>query len=314
MLFCSADETYSNMRIPGLVITGTGTLLGVCECRRTISDWAKIDILVRRSTNGGETWQDVLRIPGEGETLNNPVLTVHGDRIWLHYCENYRRLFVCESRDDGQSFSAAREISEIFSNADFFYNAIAVGPGHGIAYGDTVVLPVWVAQNREVPQAHRPSFITTVYSNDGGATWKLGERLDCSDLVNPSECALARWQGGVLSSIRNENEVHRRAFAKSPTGYSDWTKPVHMDNMPDPICQGSLISDGDELWHLNCDSTQGRIDLTLKYSRDGFETWQAQVIDSVGGYGDIAVDAEYVYILYEKEFGSEGLFFKKIKR
>ena len=314
MIFRATDETYSNIRIPGLVITGRGTLLGVCECRRTISDWAKIDILVRRSTDGGETWQNVLQIPGEGETLNNPVLTVQGDRVWLHYCENYRRLFVCESRDDGQSFSAAREISEIFSNADFFYNAIAVGPGHGIAYGDTVVLPVWVAQNREVPQAHRPSFITSVYSDDGGENWKLGESLDCSGLVNPSECAYALWQGGVLSSIRNENEVHRRAFAKSATGYSGWTKPVHMENMLDPICQGSMIADGDDLWHLNCATAEGRVDLTLKHSRDGFATWDAQLVDPVGGYGDIAVDAEYIYVLYEKEFGNEGLFFTKIKR
>ena len=314
MIFRSTDETYSNIRIPGLVITNRGTLLGVCECRRTISDWAKIDILVRRSTDGGETWQDVLLIPGEGETLNNPVLTVQGERVWLHYCENYRRLFVCESNDDGQSFSTSREISEIFENAGFFYNAIAVGPGHGIAYGDNVVLPAWIAQNRDVPQAHRPSFIASVYSVDGGASWKLGESLDCSDLVNPSECAFALWQGEILSSIRNENAVHRRAFAKSPTGYSEWTKPVHMENMPDPICQGSMIADGDELWHLNCATTEGRIDLTLKHSRDGFATWDAQVIDPIGGYGDIAVDAEYVYVLYEKEFGNEGLFFKKIKR
>ena len=35
---------------------------------------------------------------------------------------------------------------------------------------------------------------------------------------------------------------------------------------------------------------------------------------AVGGYGDIAVDAEYIYVLYEKEFGNEGLFFTKIKR
>ena len=314
MLFCSVDETYSNIRIPGLVITPSGVLLGVCECRKTMHDWAQIDILIRRSTDGGETWQDAHRIPGEGQTLNNPVLTVHGDRVWLHYCENYRRVFVSESTDDGVTFSTAREITDAVTDGGFFYNAVAVGPGHGIAYGDTVVLPVWVAQNETVPLAHRPSFITTLYTNDAGATWKLGEALDCSDLVNPSECALTIWQGNVISSIRNENDVHRRAFAMSSTGYSNWTKPEHKDNMPDPICQGSMISDGDELWHINCANSEGRTELTLKHSRDGFMTWEAQLIDPIGGYSDITVDAENIYILYEKDFGDKGLFFTRIKR
>lgn len=314
MQFCLTDETYSNIRIPGLVMTEKGTLIGACECRRTISDWAQIDILLRRSRDGGETWQDALRIPGEGETLNNPVLTVQGSRIWLHYCENYRRLFVRESRDDGLTFSEPREITEIFSGAGFFYNVFAVGPGHGIAIGSKMILPVWIAQNREQPQAHRPSFIATVYSPDDGRSWCLGESLDCSGLANPSECALAPWAGGVISSIRNENGDRRRAFAHSPTGYDGWSKPALAENMPDPICQGSMVSDGGELWHLNCAATEGRINLTLKHSCDGFKTWDARVIDPVGGYGDLAVDRKYIYILYEREFGRDGLFFVKIKR
>jgi hypothetical protein len=46
------------------VATGKGTLLRYCECRKTASDWAEIDIKISRSGDGGATWDTVLMIEG----------------------------------------------------------------------------------------------------------------------------------------------------------------------------------------------------------------------------------------------------------
>ena len=46
MIIEKSDEKFVQYRIPGLVLTGKGTLLGYYECRRSFSDWADIDIKV----------------------------------------------------------------------------------------------------------------------------------------------------------------------------------------------------------------------------------------------------------------------------
>lgn len=313
MLFAKTDETYSNFRIPGLVLTDNGTLLGCCECRRSLSDWAAIDLSVRRSTDKGETWTQTVLIPGSGETLNNPVLTVLGRKILFMFCLNYKRLFICESIDDGQTFTKPHEINGVFESGGFFYNAAAIGPGHGVVKDGTVIIPVWFAYNRNDEKAHHPSFISTVYSVDGGESWHLGELIGCDVLTDPSECAAAVWQGRVVMSIRNENRERRRAFAVSTTGFSDWSEPKIYDNMPDPVCMGSMDSNGKELFHINCNSDKSRVNLTLKISRDCFKSFESIIIDESGGYADIAV-GDKIYVLYEKNFGEDGLFFCSVDR
>lgn len=310
MIFALPDETYKNFRIPGMVLTGANTLLACCECRRGGGDdWAEIDLVVRRSTDEGKTWTQTLCLPGNGNTMNNPMLTVVGDKILFMYHVNYRRLYICESRDDGQSFSKPREIEGVLESGGFFYNVAAIGPGHGIVKDGVVLLPIWFGYNHEDEKAHKPSFVSTIYSKDDGESWQLGELIEDGEIVTPSECALAVWQDQVLISIRNDNPEMMRAFAVSQNGYSDWSKPELYENMADPWCQGSMDHTADAVYHVNCDSrTTDRINLTMKVSRDGFKTYQALPIDDMGGYADIAV-GDRIYVLYEKNWGKDGLFF-----
>ena len=57
---------YREHRIPGIVVTEKGTILCCCEGRMDEnSDWGRIDIVIRRSADDGNTWQTgVVRIPG----------------------------------------------------------------------------------------------------------------------------------------------------------------------------------------------------------------------------------------------------------
>src|SRR5688500_14520504 len=51
------DSQYASMRIPALVLSNKGTLLAFCEGRiGTASDYASMDMLLRRSTDKGKTW------------------------------------------------------------------------------------------------------------------------------------------------------------------------------------------------------------------------------------------------------------------
>ena len=97
MLIEKPNSEYAHCRIPGLIVSQKGTLLGCYECRRYSSDWADIDLKIIRSEDGGESWETALLIKSGGNTMNNPVLIADGDTIHFLYCENYVRLFYCKS-------------------------------------------------------------------------------------------------------------------------------------------------------------------------------------------------------------------------
>lgn len=63
-LFEADKGGHKLYRIPGLVATAKGTVLAYCEGRKhTGLDWDDIEILLRRSTDGGKTWSDPQTLP-----------------------------------------------------------------------------------------------------------------------------------------------------------------------------------------------------------------------------------------------------------
>ena len=190
MLVEKAYGQYTDFRIPGMVVTEKGTVIRYCECRRSRSDWADIDIKVSRSEDEGKSWETVLTVNSEGNTLNNPVAFVYGEKILLLYCKNYNEVYKCESTDDGKSFSRQMRVS-FEGNANFPYTVVALGPGHGIYHNGRLIVPAWFAYNKDDPKAHHPSFATTFYSDDGGESWKVGEPIFKNEIVDGSESAIA---------------------------------------------------------------------------------------------------------------------------
>ena len=307
---------YAAYRIPGLVLTNRNTLIAYYECRgASASDWADIDLKVIRSCDGGASWETAVLIPGKGSTLNNPVMIAEGERIHFLFCQDYQRLYYCFSDDEGEHFSAPVEISSTLSQADFFYNAVAIGPGHGIVHGGRLIIPMWFACNPTKPKSHHPSVVGTLYSEDHGKSWRLGELLPMGELKDPNESAMASLPDGrVLLSVRNESPERMRAMAYSPTGIGDWSLPVLQPTLRDPVCQGSLFSQGGLLYHVNCDSNSTRENLVLKISDDCFKTYRSILIDEIGGYADLAVKDREVYVLYERGalHGRGGLCFQRL--
>ena len=56
-LFVSGTDGYKSYRIPAIVTTTKGTLLAFCEGRKNnAADAGDIDLLLKRSTDGGRTW------------------------------------------------------------------------------------------------------------------------------------------------------------------------------------------------------------------------------------------------------------------
>ncbi len=299
----SNDIAYKYYRIPGIICTCQGSIIVYYECRKDLSDWAAIDIGMRKSADGGKTFTErKILVSGEGKTLNNPVMFSDNDQITLIYQEEYSRTFITKSLDDGNTWSEAVEITCQLKTPLYNYTVIACGPGHGTVLSNgRYIVPVWMALNSEDKRAHRPSIISTIYSDDKGETWHIGELIKDSILVNPSETVLAETKNGVFINIRNENPCKRRAIAFSENGISDWVNLSIENSLPDPTCAAGMISLGDDVYFSNCKSENCRENLVLSKSTDCGASWsELEVIDSIGGYSDIATNGKNkIYVAYE---------------
>ncbi|MBQ7485201.1 MAG: exo-alpha-sialidase [Oscillospiraceae bacterium] len=292
--------SYTDYRIPAMVVSPAGEIFVAYECRTDSSDWAKIDLRVLKSTDGGDHFNQILLLSGDGHTLNNPVLIAKDDTVHFLYCRDYARVFHLQSDDGGAHWREAHELTALFADLD--HTVVATGPGHGAITPDGVmVVPVWFAHNPDDPKAHKPSFLTTIYSADGGDTWKRGEVLQHDDLIDANETAIGlTTDGSVLLSIRNRLlEGHLRYWAKSPNGYGAWQYLGRDERFIDPRCMGSLCNGGGRLFFSNCESAEDRINLTVKVSADDFKTFTRIPVSASAGYSEVAYRDGTLYVLYE---------------
>ena len=332
-LFESNEGGYALYRIPGIVTTKQGTLLAYCEARRTgKSDWDSIDILLRRSVDSGKTWdapRKISDVPGpktknpvaqaqslgkSGEvTYNNPVAVVD-DRGGVHllFCLEYMRCFIIHSRDDGQTWSAPQEITQTFSDFKTHYQwqVIATGPGHGIQLSSgRLLVPIWLSLGTG-GHAHRPSIVSTIYSDDGGATWQAGEVAvpNTKRYINPNESAVVQLNSGrVMLNARSESLPNRRLTTTSPDGISGWTEAKFVEELVEPICMAGLVrwempgrkqarfifSNPNNLEKSGGEAQAGkgrdRKNLSLRVSEDDGQHWSAAKTLEPGfsGYSDL---------------------------
>lgn len=267
-LFVANTDGYKLYRIPGIVVTKKGTVLVYCEARRSDrGDWGEINILMRRSTDGGKTFSPAKQIvtpPADAKknpaalaqklanekeiTCNNPVFISHSQtgRVTVLYCIEYARCFVMHSDDDGQTFGPPVEITSTFEAFRKQYNwtVLATGPGHAIQLtSGRLVVPVWLSLGTG-GHAHRPSVTATIYSDDQGQTWQRGDIAirGNADIINPNETIIAQLADDrVLLNCRSESRVHRRLVTTSADGATKWSAPQFHADLPEPICMAGIV-------------------------------------------------------------------------
>ncbi len=312
-----AEQTeYSLCRIPGIMLTSRGTLVTYGEARRSASDWALMDIIIRTSTDGGESFSAPVALASgtaAHPTVNNPVMAEDaGGTLHFLYCEDYGtrggRILHRTSDDDGKTWGEPCDITPATLPA--YRNVFALGPGHGICTrGGALLFPFWLVPKKfgKNESAHVPSEVGVLYSEDCGKTWHTTPLLTArEDIVSPNETVAAELASGEIYLAIRQN-APERAYALLKSDFSGFSVYAPDKAHKDPICFGSAAVWGEKLLFVNCEHSEKRENLTLKVSADGGKTWEAfKVIDKErGGYADIAADTKNgkIYILYEDKFG-----------
>jgi len=265
-VFPPGMDGIARYRIPGIVVTTKGTVLAYSEARRNnSSDWGEIEVHLRRSADGGKTWEPTQHIAHSGpriegnphkkddggareQTVNNPVAIVDRETgaIEMLYCINYARCFSMRSTDDGVTWSSPVEITTTFEpfRKHYDWKVIATGPGHGIQMkSERLVVPIWLAYGKEGD--HKPSSAATIYSDDHGKTWKAGDLClpNEGDLGNPNETMIAELSDGrVMLVSRSVSQASRKIITISADGATGWAKPVFHEQLWEPICMASIAS------------------------------------------------------------------------
>lgn len=323
VLWKSGVDGYHTYRIPALLVTPRQTVLAFCEGRKTgAGDHGDLDLLVKRSPDGGRTWSAHQIVHEEGGdakvTIGNPcpVVDRRTGTIWLPFCRENREVFITSSRDEGRTWSAPRNLSASVVKPDWDW--VATGPGIGIqlTHGPQAGRLVIPCDHKRQLKSASPEWNShMMFSDDGGETWQIGAPIQAGG----NECQIVeRSDGTLLVNTRMQGNFQgRRGTATSSDGGVNWTAIEHEQQLPCPKCQASLIAypaarPGEPGWFLFSNprppaSADGkpsgaRVDLTVRASRDEGRTWSLtrQLHSGPSAYSSLArLDDGTILCLYE---------------
>lgn len=332
----AGDDGSTAYRIPGLVTSNRGTLLGVYDIRynSSVDLQEKVDIGVSRSTDKGQTWEPMRIAMTFGETgglphaqngVGDPSILVDEKTntiwivaAWTHGMGNGRawnnsmpgmtpdetaQLMLVKSEDDGKTWSQPINITSQVKNPSWYF--LLQGPGRGISMQDgTLVFPIQFIDSTRIPNAG------IMYSKDRGKTWHLHNLAR----TNTTEAQVAEIEPGTLMLNMRDNRGGSRAVAITKDLGKTWTEhPSSRKALQEPVCMASLlkveakdnITGKPLLLFSNPNTTRGRHHITIKASLDNGLTWSPsqQVLLDEGeswGYSCLTlIDKETIGILYE---------------
>ncbi|WIX99186.1 sialidase family protein [Amycolatopsis mongoliensis] len=262
LVFNKNTEGHDCYRIPTIVKANNGDLLAFAEGRNggasTCADLGEIDLVMKRSTDGGKTWSALATvIKANGDTKGNPapIVIPGSNRIVLlstmqcytnPSCGRIPRVSISE--DNGKTWGAPRVLTtELgFASAPGW---LATGPSHGIvltrgAHAGRIV----AGMSYTISGKNTGSL---VYSDDQGATWHRGATdTSTSDLMNPQEISVTELKDGrIYAAARNDansdnkcvsDGTHNRAFAISSDGGATFSsKFAFATDLVTPTVEGS---------------------------------------------------------------------------
>jgi sialidase-1 len=349
-VFVGGKDGYSVYRIPA-IISQKNVLLAFCEGRVSgRRDFGDIDIVMKRSMDGGETWSHMaIVVNNDSLQAGNPAPVVDltdpaypDGRIFLFYNtgnnhegevrkgNGFREVWYKTSIDKGISWSGPVNITaqvhrpnQPTANPSYHFTedwrSYANTPGHGMQFNSGEFRGrIFIAANHSAgaPQSEFQDYAAHgFFTDDHGKTFRLGQVVGIAGSNESTATELSR--GRLMMNSRNQRgDIRARIISISSSGGTKWDTTYFENNLPDPICEGSLLVIGKRkgmniLAFCNAADVKHRDNLTLNISVDDGATWTRKIVvdkatnENVkdhAAYSDILkINKREIGILYERD-------------
>lgn len=317
-VFVSGKECHKSYRIPAIVGLPNGDLLAFCEGRvNGAGDFGDINIVLKRSADGGKTWSALQTIvDADSLQAGNPAPVVDltdpafpAGRIFLFYNtgnnhegevrkgHGLREAWYKTSVDNGHSWSESvnitlqvhrpkqPSINKAYNFAED-WRSYANTPGHAMQFSEGKYRGrIWVAANHSSgePQKGFTDYAAHgYYTDDHGKTFKISAAVD---MPGGNESTAAELSNGrlMMNSRNQKGDLRARIVSISGDGGATWEKTYFDSVLIDPVNEGSLLTIGKKggkniLAFCNAADEKRRDNLTLRISYDEGQTWKESFV------------------------------------
>lgn len=309
-VYISGKDGYYAYRIPAIETTPDGSLLAFAEARKyNLGDPGTptndIDLVLKRSTDGGRTWSAMRVIEDAGELWSaaNAATVVDGKtgRVWVHYlrCKPGRgteaarpgtddvQNLVRYSDDNGLTWSDPIDLTSVARDmSDPKWRCSVPGPGGAIqTRSGRLLVPIWKFE---------PWGVLAIYSDDHGRSWKRGQVVPGNK--GGDENQLVELADGRILMDYRQNRGPNRWIALSTDGGQTWSEPRPGVTVT-PVCcaieRFTLQSAGDDRNRIIWTGPQGpgRNKLLIRTSYDEGQTFANPrlIADQPAAYSDLTI-------------------------
>jgi len=311
-VFESGKDGYHTFRIPAIETAADGSLVAFAEARKyNRSDPGyenqDIDLVCKRSTDGGQTWSAMRLIedPGELWSAGNPATVVDRQtgRMWLLYlrCRPGRssrtarpgtddvQTIARTSDDHGLNWSEPIDLTSVARDmGDAEWKVTVVGPGGMIQdRRGRLVAAIWKAV---------PYGVLSLFSEDHGRTWQRGQSAPASALHAGNENQLVELADGRILMDFRQTKGPNRWLTESGDGGHTWSEPrpgVTVSPVACAIERYTLRSAGDDRDRILWTGPKGpsRANLVVRVSYDEGRTFtnERSLAEGPAAYSDLTI-------------------------
>eukprot|EP00039_Didymoeca_costata_P023371 m.6880 g.6880 ORF g.6880 m.6880 type:complete len:371 (-) comp3599_c0_seq2:191-1303(-) len=250
-LFVAGMNNYSCFRLPNIVtLSKPGHILAIAQGHIfDCSDFGAMDVVIRKSFDGGQTWSAIELVYSETNatknvSIGNPAAVVdymhNVDTVFLFITRDSKDLLLLKSTDAGETWNAPIDLTRQLVPNDW----VGIYPGlpQGIQMkGGRLVLCANHITNTSQGHSH------TIFSDDYGEKWENGKSVAPNHM---GECSLAETKAGLWMYARvwwddpSDNKTHALAFSQSSgTTFEEGNTSAFTgsnDNICD--CQGAMVA------------------------------------------------------------------------
>jgi sialidase-1 len=321
-VFSSGQDGYYSYRIPAIATAPDGSLLAFAEARRYNGadpgmEENDIDLVMKRSKDGGQTWSSmkVIEDPGERWSAANPAPVVDrtNGNTWLFYIrskpgrssetaragtrdmQNLARL----SDDNGVTWSEPIDLTAVARDmSDPHWRISVVGPGGSIQDDKgRLIAPVW---------RRDPPGVFAILSMDQGRTWQRSQVVPGGRGGNENQL-VELSDGRILMDFRQDSGLHRW-MAVSNDGGETWSEPREGATVSPVACAVERYtlrptSSGRDRILWTGPKGPGRRNLVIRVSYNEGQTFPAEhpVSEGYAAYSDLTIlKDKSVGILWER--------------